>query len=45
MAKSSALGKGLSAVMGTPKTLAAPEPIAEKGELISQVARSAGPFE
>jgi len=41
MAKSSALGKGLSALMGTPKTnLAAPEPIAEKGEIIRQVARN-----
>ncbi|HZZ56508.1 MAG TPA: ParB/RepB/Spo0J family partition protein [Opitutaceae bacterium] len=41
MAKSAALGKGLSALMGTPKTLAVPEPSAEKGESIRQVARSA----
>jgi ParB family chromosome partitioning protein len=41
MAKSAALGKGLSALMGTPKNLAAPEPSAEKGEVIRQVARSA----
>jgi len=41
MAKTSALGKGLSALMGGPKSLAAPEPVAEKGEAIRQVARSA----
>ncbi len=42
MAKSSALGKGLSALMGTPKiNLAAPEPSAELGESIRQVARTA----
>ena len=39
MAKAAALGKGLSALMGGPKNLAAPEPIAEKGELIRQVSR------
>ena len=38
MAKS-ALGKGLSALMGGSSNLAAPEPIAEKGESIRQVAR------
>ena len=41
MAKSSALGKGLSALMGTPKNLAAPVPAEEKGESIRQVARNA----
>jgi ParB family chromosome partitioning protein len=41
MAKSAALGKGLSALMGGPKTLAAPEPAADKGESIRQVARTA----
>jgi ParB family chromosome partitioning protein len=41
MAKASALGKGLSALMGAPKELAAPEPAAEKGESIRQVARTA----
>jgi ParB family chromosome partitioning protein len=41
MAKASALGKGLSALMGAPKELAAPEPAVEKGESIRQVARTA----
>jgi ParB family chromosome partitioning protein len=41
MAKAAALGKGLSALMGSPKTLAAPEPAAEKGESIRQVSRAA----
>ena len=41
MAKGAALGKGLSALMGSPKNLAAPEPLAEKGESIRQVARTA----
>jgi ParB family chromosome partitioning protein len=41
MAKSSALGKGLSALMGTPKiNLATPEPSEEKGESIRQVSRN-----
>jgi len=39
MAKS-ALGKGLSALMGGASNLAAPEPIAERGESIRQVARA-----
>ena len=38
MAKA-ALGKGLSALMGGASTLAAPEPVVEKGESIRQVAR------
>jgi ParB family chromosome partitioning protein len=41
MAKAAALGKGLSALMGGPKNLATPEPVAEKGELIRQVSRTA----
>jgi ParB family chromosome partitioning protein len=40
MAKA-ALGKGLSALMGSATKLAASEPVAEKGETIRQVARSA----
>ena len=39
MAKA-ALGKGLSALMGGASTLAAPEPVVEKGESIRQVARA-----
>jgi ParB family transcriptional regulator, chromosome partitioning protein len=39
MAKAAALGKGLSALMGSATKLAAPEPVAEKGEIIRQVAR------
>jgi ParB family chromosome partitioning protein len=38
MAKS-ALGKGLSALMGGASNLAAPEPVVEKGESIRQIAR------
>src|SRR5271170_1127930 len=41
MAKPAALGKGLSALMGSAGALAAPEPVAEKGESIRQVARNA----
>ena len=40
MAKVAALGKGLSALMGSASKLAAPEPSAEKGETIRQVSRS-----
>lgn len=40
MAKAAALGKGLSALMGSAK-LATPEPVTEKGESIRQVSRSA----
>src|ERR1035441_900407 len=40
MAKA-ALGKGLSALMGGAGKLATPEPVAERGETIRQVARSA----
>lgn len=39
MAKA-ALGKGLSALIGGPAGLAAPEPVAERGESIRQIARS-----
>lgn len=39
MAKA-ALGKGLSALMGGSSGLAAPEPVAERGETIRQVART-----
>ena len=39
MAKA-ALGKGLSALMGGASTLAAPEPVAERGESIRQIARA-----
>jgi ParB family chromosome partitioning protein len=39
MAKS-ALGKGLSALIGGPSALAAPEPAAERGESIRQIARA-----
>jgi len=39
MAKA-ALGKGLSALMGSASKLAAPEPVFEKGETIRQVSRS-----
>jgi len=39
MAKAAALGKGLSALMGGSTALAAPEPVAERGETIRQVAR------
>jgi len=39
MAKTAALGKGLSALMGGSSTLAAPEPVAERGESIRQIAR------
>jgi ParB family chromosome partitioning protein len=41
MAKAAALGKGLSALMGGPSKLATPEPLAELGETIRQVSRSA----
>jgi ParB family chromosome partitioning protein len=41
MAKAAALGKGLSALMGGAGKLATPEPVAEKGEMIRQVSRSA----
>ena len=37
MAKAAALGKGLSALMGSATKLAAPEPVAEKGEVVRQV--------
>ena len=41
MAKTAALGKGLSALMGSgPISLAAPEPDVERGESIRQIARS-----
>jgi len=40
MAKAAALGKGLSALMGSANKLATPEPVAEKGETIRQVSRS-----
>ena len=40
MAKAAALGKGLSALMGSASKLAAPEPVFEKGETIRQVSRS-----
>jgi ParB family chromosome partitioning protein len=40
MAKAAALGKGLSALMGSAGKLATPEPLAEKGEVIRQVLRS-----
>jgi ParB family chromosome partitioning protein len=39
MAKAAALGKGLSALMGSANKLATPEPVTEKGETIRQVAR------
>ena len=39
MAKA-ALGKGLSALMGSAQKLATPEPVAERGETIRQVSRS-----
>jgi ParB family transcriptional regulator, chromosome partitioning protein len=35
-----ALGKGLSALMGGATALAAPEPVAERGEMIRQISRS-----
>jgi ParB family transcriptional regulator, chromosome partitioning protein len=41
MAKVAALGKGLSALMGSANKLAAPEPASEKGETIRQVSRLA----
>jgi ParB family chromosome partitioning protein len=41
MAKAAALGKGLSALMGGAHKLATPEPVAERGETIRQVSRSA----
>src|SRR5208282_5294965 len=40
MAKAAALGKGLSALMGSASKLAAPEPVFEKGETIRQVSRA-----
>ena len=40
MAKATALGKGLSALMGGAGKLATPEPLAEKGETIRQVSRA-----
>jgi ParB family chromosome partitioning protein len=40
MAKATALGKGLSALMGGAGKLATPEPLAEKGETIRQVSHA-----
>jgi ParB family chromosome partitioning protein len=40
MAKAAALGKGLSALMGSATKLAAPEPATEKGETIRMVSRA-----
>ncbi len=40
MAKAAALGKGLSALMGSANKLAAPEPVTEMGETIRQVLRT-----